>query len=114
RRVSLAARIGPTPDEYADLAIAGEIMRRECMRDGGATPPVLTPADHILVRDRAIEELRQRTRVYTTDGLEALRVEGFFSDASYDLEGSESDPLWLTIDEGSTEAQLIAGGCGRV
>lgn len=114
RRVSLAARIDPTPDEYADLAVAGEIMRRECLRDGGATPPVLTSADHIAVRDRAIEDLRQRTRVYTTDGLEALRVEGFFSDASYDLEGSESDPLWLAIDEGSTEAQLIAGGCGWV
>jgi hypothetical protein len=112
RRVSLGARIDPTPDEYADLAVAGEIMRRECMRDGGATPPVLTSADHIAVRDQAIEELRRRTRVYTTDGHEALRVEGLFPDASDDLEGSESGPLWLPIDEGSTEAQLRAGGCG--
>lgn len=114
RRVSLAARIDPTPDEHADLAVAGEIMRRDCLRDGGATPPVLTSADHVAVRDRAISELRQRTRLYTTDGLESLRVEGFFPDSWITTGGSDSDPLWLAIVEGSPDAQLIAGGCGRI
>lgn len=113
RRVSLAARIDPTPDEHADLAVAGEIMRRDCMSDGGATPPTLTSADHLLVRDQVVESLRHRTRAYTTDGLAALRVDGFFPDAYFDLQGSESNPLWLPISGGSLEAQLIADGCGR-
>lgn len=114
RRVSLAARIDPTPEEHADLAVAGEIMRRACLRDGGATPPLLTSADHIAVRDRAIEEVRHRIRVYTTDGLDSLRVEGLFLDSFTISAGSESDPLWLDIDEDSTEAQLFANGCGWI
>lgn len=106
RRVTLAARIEPTPDEHADLAVAGEIMRRDCMRDGGATPPALTSADHVAVRDQAKESLRQRTRLYTTDGVEALRADGYFPEVI------STDPLWLPITEGSFEAQLLADGCG--
>ena len=114
RRVTLAARIEPTPDEYADLAVAGEIMSRDCMRDGGATPPALTSADHVAVRDQANEQLRQRTRLFTTDGIDALRTDGYFPDAIDDPEAMSADPLVLPISEGSFEAQLLADGCGRV
>jgi len=113
RQVTLSARINATPDEYADLAVAGEIMRRDCLADGGAVPPEITPQDHASVRDLAIEGLRHRTRIYTTDGLESLRSEGFVAGAST-VTSSASDPLWLPITEGSLEAQLLAGGCRRV
>lgn len=114
REITLAARIEPTPDEYADLAVAGEALRRDCMRDGGATPPAITSAEHVATRDQRIATLRQRTRLYTTEGLAALRISGYFPDDIDSPVGSGADPLFLPVTEGSLEAQLLADGCGWV
>ena len=112
RRVSLGARIDPTPDERADLDVARQIMVRDCLRDGGATPPVLTSADHDAVRDRALDALRFLIRLSTTEGLETSRFEGFLPDGAVVLPGGGSpDALLLSVSEGSLEAQLLEGGC---
>lgn len=113
RRVSLAARIGPTPDESADLAVAGEMLRRDCLRDGGASPPVVTRADHIAVRDQALESLGQRVAWYTSDGIEQIRTDGYFR-AILDTEAGQPGPLFLPVADGSIEAQLLADGCGMI
>lgn len=113
RQLTLGPRIGPTPEEYADLAAAQEILRRDCLRDGGATPPAVTSNEHVAVRDGSIESLKQRSRLYTTDGLAALRTEGFFPDDPLSPTELDGAPLHLTVAEGSLEFQLIVGGCRR-
>jgi hypothetical protein len=105
RNVSIAARIEPTPDEQADLQVAREILRRECMRDGGANPPPITAADHQAVRDNTIEQLRFRVRTYTTQGIETLRTDGYFAE----LRHERPDPLHLELHEASNEDQLRMG-----
>ena len=107
--IFLDARIGPTPDEQADLEAAGEILRRECLRDGGATPPSVTAAEHRVFRDDLDSSYTLQMNPYTTAGLEFRREHGFLRNAA----AIDADtPLHLKIEEGSSEEQLMLGGCG--
>ncbi len=107
----LDARIGPNPDEQADLEAAGEILVRECLRTGGASPPAVTADEHRAFRDNLTDGYTLRTNGFTSAGLEYRRHNGFLRQAEpFDPNGDT--PLHLTIEEGSTEEQLMLDGCG--
>jgi hypothetical protein len=105
RTVSIAAVIGPTPDESADLVIAGAILENECLRDGGVAPPVLTTQDHQLARQAAVAELRSITDFLTGSGLDFIAANG------YDARQT-TDPTHREIAADSPESELLVAGCG--
>lgn len=109
--IFLDARIGPTPDEQADLEAAGAILVRDCLRDGGATPPPVTDADHQAFRDDLDGLYSLQTNAYTTAGLEFRRENGFLRD-SVPFDANAATPLHLKIEEGSLEERLMIDGCG--
>lgn len=107
----LEVRIGPNPDEQADLEAAGEILVRDCLRTGGASPPVVTADDHQAFRDELNDAYIFRTNAFTRAGLEYRRQNGFIRQAE-PFDPNADTPLHLTIEEGSLEEQLMIDGCG--
>lgn len=110
--VFLHARIGPTPDEQADLATAGQLLVRDCLRDGGAAVPEVTNAEHRAFRDLLDADYTSRTNWLTTTGIEYRRQNGFVRNAQ-PFDSDAGVPLHLDIEEGSPEAQMLLDGCNN-